>query len=120
MREIYEELLVAIREHSGMDDDEIRDVVGVGRGADAGYPGFTYTTDGAEFYRKHDNLIDEIAWELAEDLGYASVAEFVATFGRADMADTRDGRDCLMAWFALEEVSRWLQDGGMDDGDEEE
>lgn len=120
MREIYEELLVAIREHSGMEDDEIRDVVGVGRGADAGYPGFTYTTDGAEFYRANDGLIDQLAWELAEDLGFASVAEFLATFGRADMADTRDGRDCLMAWFALEEVSRWLQDGGMDDGDEEE
>lgn len=120
MREIYEELLVAIREHSGMDDDEIRDVVGVGRGADAGYPGFTYTTDGAEFYRANDELIDQLAWRMAEDLGYASVAEFVAAFGRADMADTRDGRDCLMAWFALEETSRWLQDRRWDDGDEEE
>lgn len=109
MDETYERLLTAIKAHGRMEESEIADVVGVQRGADAGYPGFTYTKDGAEFYRANDDDIDELLQEDADSFGQ-SVAEMIAGFGRADMAETRDGRDCLLAWYALEKVSSWLQD----------
>lgn len=46
----------------------------------------------------------------ADDFGYPTVAAFVASFNRADMADTDDGRACLLAWYALESVGRHLAD----------
>jgi hypothetical protein len=36
--------------------------------------------------------------------------ELIASFRRADMASTHDGFANLLAWFALEEVGRWLAD----------
>lgn len=120
MSDSYRQLVDAIREHSGMDVDEI---ISAGEhGADAGWPEFTYTVDGARFYREHDDKIDELAQSMADDMGYESVAELVATFTRRDMADSRDGRDCLMAWFALEECGRWLADNRdeYDDDDDDD
>jgi len=110
-RKLYD----AIREHSGMERAQI--VEAGEHGADAGWPGFTYTRDGAEFYRTNDEAIDELLAELADDMGQ-TVAELIASFTRSDMVDTRDGRDCLLAWFALEHVGRQLAD--MDDDEEEE
>jgi hypothetical protein len=102
-----EKLVEAIEAHSGMSRGEI---IEAGKyGADAGWAEFTYTVDGARFYREHDELVDELAEDVADSFG-VSVAEMVAGFIRSDMADTRDGRDCLMAWFALEEAGRWLAD----------
>ena len=104
----YETLLKAIKSHSGMGKSEIREAGE--HGADTGWPGFTYTVDGAEFYRTNSREIDELLQQSADDMGYKNVAELIATFSRADMTDTRDGHDCLLAWFALEEVGRWLED----------
>jgi len=112
------ELLAAIREHSSMDNDQIRQAGE--HGADTGWPGFTYTIDGAEFYRANDRIIDEMLADDADSMGLDSVAALIATFGRADMADTRDGRDCLLAWYALETVGRALADGVLEEDDEEE
>lgn len=98
-------LLDAIREHSNMDDDQIREAGE--HGADAGWPEFSYTMDGANFYCRNSGLVDELLAETADDMG-VTVAELIASFARADMADTRDGRDCLLAWFALEEAGRFL------------
>lgn len=105
-------LVAAIERHSGMGLDEIREAGE--HGADTGWPGFTYTADGATFYREHDELVDAVAQDMADSLGQ-TVAELVAGFARSDMAETRDGRDCLMAWFALEEAGRWLADIERDD-----
>ena len=102
-------LLEAIRRHSGMDDDQIRQAGE--HGADAGWAGFTYTGDGAEFYRANDERIDAMIADDADDFG-VSVAEFIAGFVRSDMADTRDGRDCLLAWYALESAGRMLAEAG--------
>lgn len=102
------ELLDAIREHSGMSDDEIREAGQYG--ADAGWPMFTYTADGAQFTRDHAELVYDMLAEEADDMGYANIAAYVAEFGRADMADTRDGFDCLLSWWALETAGRYLAD----------
>ena len=103
----YVELLRAIREHSGLELNAIRDA-GT-HGADGGFAGFTYTTDGADFYRANRNTIDEMLQEHAEAFDL-NVAQFVAQFSRADMCDTDDGRACLLAWYALEAVGRRLAD----------
>lgn len=104
----YVELLRAIREHSDLELSTIRDAGTYG--ADAGFGGFTYTTDGAEFYRANRDTIDAMLQEDADEFGMADVAALVASFKRSDMADTDDGRACLLAWYALEEVGRRLAD----------
>lgn len=108
----YDDLLAAVREHSNMGDDELREAAE--HGADAGWPGFTYTADGAEFTRKNAELIYNLLGEEADDLGYPNVAAFVASFNRADMADTRDGFDCLLSWWALEAAGRYLDGADAD------
>jgi len=105
-----ERLLAAIREHSGMGDDEIREAGE--HGADTGWPGFTYTGDAAEFTRDNAELVYDLLAEDAEEFGYESIPAFVATFTRADMADTKDGYDNLLAWYALERAGRYLADEG--------
>ena len=104
----YVELLQAIREHSGMELQSIKEAGE--HGADAGWPGFTYTVDGAEFYRANSATIDTMLQEDADSFGMEDVAALVASFTRSDMADTDDGRACLLAWYALEEVGRYAAD----------
>jgi hypothetical protein len=113
-----ERLLAAIREHSNMGDDEIRDAGQ--RGADAGWPGFTSTIDAAEFTRQNSELIYELLSEDADSFGYDNIPALVATFVRSDMADSRDGYDNLLAWYALETAGRYLADRDEDDDEEED
>ena len=102
---MYEQLLDAIREHSGIEDSQI---IEAGQdGADTGWPGFTYTTDCVEFYRHNERAIWELLEETADQMGMRPL-ELVASFGRADMATSLDGFANLLAWFALEEVGHWL------------
>lgn len=108
----YERLYEAIRKHSGMERDEI---IEAGEyGADSGWPGFTYTVDGAQFYRDNYHDVDELLREATGNMGYDNVASLVATFSRADMTSNRVSFDCLLAWFALEEVGRWAADTDAD------
>lgn len=104
----YERMVEDIKERLGVEDDPeynpLEDVAS--HGADTGWGGFTYTQECVEFFDKHENAIMEMAQEDADSFGYSNVAELVATFGRADMADTMDGYKNLMAWYALEEVAR--------------
>lgn len=102
------ELIRAIRDHAGLELSSIRDAGTYG--ADAGFAGFTYTADGAEFYRANSDMIDALLQDDADAFGYDNVSAFVASFGRADMADTDDGRACLLAWYALEKAGHWLND----------
>lgn len=108
--ELYDRLYAAIREHSGMDRDEIRQAGE--HGADAGWAGFTYTTDCVDFYNANRDDIWELAREMADSIGGRdyTVPALVASFNSADMADTADGFANLLAWFTLEEVGRWLED----------
>ncbi len=102
---MYQDLLEAIREHSEMDDSQIMEAGQ--HGADSGWPGFTYTTDCVEFYRKNERTIWALLEETADQLGLNPL-QLIAGFGRADMATSLDGFANLLAWFALEEVGRWL------------
>jgi len=114
----HETLYAAIKAHCSLDDEEI---VSAGQhGADTGWGGFTYTADCCEFYAANKAAIWELAQEMADDFGYKSVPELVATFNRADMADTPDGFENLLAWFALEEVGRWLADNPQTEDEEED
>lgn len=111
-------LYKAVKAHSGMERDEIRDVCGVSAGADAGHSGFTYTVDCVRFFDENETLIMDRAQVLAEDLGHANVYELANTFGRRELLKMgQDGFKNLMAWFILEEVSYWLQDQDEKDGD---
>lgn len=101
-------LVAKIKDHSNMDDDQLIDAGA--HGADAGWPGFTYTGDAAQFTRENAELIYELLSEDAEDFGFDNIPAFVATFARADMAETRDGYDNLLAWYALERAGRYLAD----------
>lgn len=102
------EWLERITEHSGMDRD---DVMQAGEhGADAGWPGFTYITDAAEFTARYRDDVWEMLADDAEAYGAASVAEFVAGFSRADMTDSSERFDNLLAWYVLETVGRALAD----------
>jgi hypothetical protein len=102
------DLLRAIRDHSGLELAAIRDAGQ--HGADAGWGGFTYTTDCVEFYDANEDAIYDLLREDADSMGYPNVDAMVATFNRSDMLDDPDGRKTLLAWYALEEVGRWLQD----------
>lgn len=102
------DLLRAIRKHSGLELASIRDAASYG--ADSGFGGFTYTSDGADFTDANARLLDEILQLDADDFGYDNVSAFVASFSRADMTDTLDGYKCLISWYALETVGRWLND----------
>lgn len=103
---LYQVLRQAIRRHAELDDAQI---IEAGRyGADAGWPGFTYTRDCAEFYQTNKTNIWNLLNETADDLG-EPVLKMIAGFNRADMAYSDDGFENLLAWFALEEVGRWLE-----------
>jgi len=102
------ELLRAIREHSSMELSSIREAGE--HGADAGWPGFTYTSDGADFFDENEYLLTQILQQDADDYGFDNVGAFVASFARADMTDTMPGYKCLVAWYALEIAGRWLED----------
>lgn len=104
----YTQLLKAIREHSGLELEAIRDAGE--HGADSGFAGFTYYSDTSEFVAKHREIIMDALADDACEFGYASIPEFVATFSRADMAIDETGFDCLIAWYAPEAVGRMLND----------
>jgi hypothetical protein len=113
-------LLRAVREHGSLSLDDIEQAGE--HGADSGWSGFTYTSDGADFTREHRSLIWELLAEEAESFGSESVAAHVASFTRSDMAETPDGFDCLLAWWALETVGRYVSDyrSRLDDDEAEE
>ena len=108
MTDIYQELFKAIKKHSGMDKEQIIDAGN--HGADGGFPGFTYNKDCVEFYEDNKELVNNLARDMAEQLGNKNMYEMVSQFNRADMLDCDDGLAVLLAWFTLEEVGRYYAD----------
>ncbi|MBE7465632.1 MAG: hypothetical protein HS116_19330 [Planctomycetes bacterium] len=102
-----QDLIKAIRRHSGMDYEQI--VEAGEHGADAGWPGFTYTRDAARFYDRNKAAIWDLLNERADDLG-EPVLQMIAQFNRSDMTGDVHQFENLLAWFALEEAGRWLAD----------
>ena len=109
----YDRMVADIKERLGVDADPeynpFEDVAS--HGADTGWGGFTYTSECVEFFDEHEDTIMGMLQEAADDFGYSNVQELVASFNRADMADTMDGYKNLLAWYALEEVARRETDG---------
>ncbi len=101
-------LVAAVQDHGSLTLSEIEQAGE--HGADSGWSGFTYTSDGAEFTRANMELVWSLLSDEADEFGNVGVLAHVATFNRADMAETRDGFDCLLAWWALETAGRYLAD----------
>ena len=95
----------AVIDQLGENEEEaaetLRDVAS--HGADAGFPGFTYYSDTGNFYSAHKALIWEALAEDAEDFGYDSVTDFVASFNTKAHDATQF--ENLLAWYALERVA---------------
>jgi len=100
-----EELIKAVKKHSGMTEE---DLLGV-RNANDGYAGFTYYKDTCEFYNEYASEIWKQLNETAEQLGQ-TVIEMIASFGCRDSIVNDNTFKNALAWFALEEVARYLQD----------
>lgn len=101
-----ERLVRAVKRQSGMSAKELRDVCD--GGASAGFPGFTYYKDTCSFYRRWKSEIWALLEETAEEMGYKTPTELIATFnGNAQVSDETTFEN-LLAWFALEEVARYL------------
>lgn len=105
--------------------EALKDVMN--HGADAGYPGFTYYTDTISFFKRHKAAIVEMASEMADDMGTDTTMDLIKSFRclnndftaeeiaqviygpwKDDDAHTMIAN--AMAWFALEEVARYIWD----------
>ena len=118
--ETYRKLYRAIKEHSELEDDAIRDAGS--HGADAGWGGFCYTTECVEFYDANESDIYELLNEDADSMGHKNVDEMISQFTRSDMLSWPEGRKNLLAWYALESVGRRLEENPSegDDTDDED
>jgi hypothetical protein len=110
----YEAMVQEVKERIGANEEGYASIIEdvANHGADTGFSGFTYTADCVEFFDAHEEVIMNMLSDAAEEFGYKSVPAFVASFGRADMAESIDGYKNLLAWYALEEVCRQLVDEG--------
>lgn len=99
-------------------------------GADGGFGGFIYYKDTCAFTKRHRASIAEAVKEMADDLGEKSAIQFVRSFNCLDddtpeqavalalyggrvpqqLRDDVDLVENALAWFALEEVGRAIED----------
>jgi hypothetical protein len=79
-------------------------------GADCGFPYITYTSDTVDIYNKFESEIWEELSQDAEEFGHKSVAEFVGTFRRNDMANDPDQFKNLLVWYMCEKVAHELSE----------
>ncbi len=86
-----------------LDPEQIEDLAG--HGADAGWPGLTYTSECVELFERFEEEIREALNEDAEAFGYESPEAFVATFSRSDMLWSEDGRKNLLVWYLAERTA---------------
>ena len=116
MMDTHLELYNAIKSHCELEDESI--LQAAEHGADAGWNGFTYYTDTCKFCEDNEHLIYDLLNEMADGMGLDSPDALVATFN----CDTSspDARKNALAWFALEEVGRWLEDNPQEENDESE
>lgn len=106
MADMYKDLVKAVKKHSGLDDAEI--IQAAEHGADAGWAGFTYTTDTVEFYDKNEELIWKLLEEMSSDMGSKNVMDFIGSFKIADQITDLDSFKNALSWFALEEAGQSL------------
>jgi hypothetical protein len=75
-------------------------------GADCGYYGLTYNSDGAKLFDRFGDELWDMLYEEKESLGEPSIPAMMANFGRRDMCDTLDSFKMLVVWFAAERIAR--------------
>ena len=102
----YEELVKVVKAHSGMEDEELKEVVE--HGADVGWSGFTYYVDTVEFYDNNEDLIWDLLEEMADNMGHKSPMELIGSFGGSQNAHNLTTFKNLLSWVALEEASHYL------------
>lgn len=121
----HERLYHAIKRHADLEDETIIDAGA--HGADAGWGGFTYYRDTCAFTAANRRNIADLVEQVAEEFGQGPV-ELVASFNCLRGHDVTQGEigralygspesdddsatfvDNALAWFALEEVGRWLE-----------
>ena len=113
-------LIQAVRDHSGMENDQIREAGQ--HGANAGWPGFTYTSDCTAFYEQNKEDVWELLAARADGMGMTPLG-LLMHLAECLPVMTHDGLATVLAWFALEETGRWLADSAAeeyDDDDEDE
>ena len=86
-----------------LDAEQIEDLAE--HGADAGWPGLTYTSDCVELFERFEDEIREALNEDAESMGHDSPEALVATFNRRDMLWSEDGRRSLLVWYMAERTA---------------
>jgi hypothetical protein len=105
--ERLELLLEAVREHSGLTDEEILEAGQ--HGADCGWAGFTWTVDCAMFAQRNRLLVWELLSDEAEEMGAINTLAYLASFARAEIVNDADGLETLLAWWALETCGHYLE-----------
>lgn len=75
-------------------------------GADAGFPGLTYTADCVELFERYQDDIRAALEADAEAFGADSPEAFVADFERSELLWSEDGRRTLLVWYLAERVAR--------------
>lgn len=83
-------------------------------GADAGWPGLTYTMDCVLLYDEYEDEIWDALRMDAEDLGYDNPMVMVATFNRSDMLDDSDRFKNLLVWYMAEREAQRYADACSD------
>ena len=104
--ETYAKLIRAVRDQSGMELSSIREAVT--HGADAGWAGFSYYHDTCAFTETNREVIMEAVMQDAEEFGYDSIPEFMATWNKNYQCIDSTTFDNQLAWYALEAVGRML------------
>lgn len=80
----------------------------VNHGVDAGFSGVIYTNECAELFDRFEDELYSMVSDDAEEFDYKSVPAYLATFGRADMAETFSGLKTLIVWYAVERMASEL------------
>ena len=104
------DLVDAVRDHSGLDEEQLCEVAD--HGADAGWPGFTYYSDTSAFMAAHGEPCGASSptrrtisaprrrrWRISGPFGGAHRSVQSAT-----------GLNNLLAWWALEAAARYVSD----------
>lgn len=79
-------------------------------GADAGWPGLSYTSECVELFDRFEDEIRDALNEDTEAFGYECPEALVATFARRDMLWSEEGRKNLLVWFIAERTAREIAD----------
>jgi len=114
MADVYEKLGKAVAKQMGYksvkDEEFVQAMMDVARhGASGGFSGFVYYNETTDFYDKNEDDIWELLEQAADSIGEKHPLALIATFSGAKDVHGDNQFKNLLAWFALEEVARWIE-----------